>query len=126
MCRGFETTMQRGKSDDRSNVRHIASEGKSEKDAVSARDCVTVVFWGIIEYKLSNNKGRAAMKTLIVKGMHCLHCKAAVEDAVAGVAGVTDARVDLLRGVLDYEENGPVDVLELKSIIENAGFELEL
>ena len=65
------------------------------------------------------------MKTLVVKGMHCGHCKAAVEEAAAGIAGVADALADPARGVLSYREAGPVDVRALKKAIEVAGFEVE-
>ncbi|MDR2054318.1 MAG: heavy-metal-associated domain-containing protein [Desulfovibrio sp.] len=65
------------------------------------------------------------MKTFVVKGMRCGHCKAAVEDAAAGIAGVADASADPARGILSYEEAGPVDVHALKKAIEGAGFEVE-
>ncbi|MDR2743796.1 MAG: cation transporter [Desulfovibrio sp.] len=65
------------------------------------------------------------MKTLVVKGMRCGHCKAVVEDAAAGIAGVAKALADPEHGILSYEETGPVDVHALKKAIESAGFEVE-
>ena len=34
-------------------------------------------------------------KKMLIEGMKCMHCKANVEKALKGVAGVTDAEVDL-------------------------------
>ncbi|MDR1658816.1 MAG: cation transporter [Desulfovibrio sp.] len=65
------------------------------------------------------------MKTLVVKGMHCGHCKAAVEEAAGRIAGVANALADPARGILSYEEAAPVDERALKKAIEAAGFEVE-
>ncbi|MDO5484481.1 MAG: heavy metal-associated domain-containing protein [Desulfovibrionaceae bacterium] len=63
------------------------------------------------------------MQILKVNGMHCGHCKAAVEEAAAKVAGVSKAEVDLAAGELRYEESSPVDLTALKAAIENIGFD---
>ena len=34
-------------------------------------------------------------KKMLIEGMKCMHCRASVEKALKGVAGVTDAEVDL-------------------------------
>ena len=34
-------------------------------------------------------------KKMLIDGMKCMHCKASVEKALKGVAGVTEAEVDL-------------------------------
>ena len=34
-------------------------------------------------------------KKMLIDGMKCMHCKASVEKALKGVAGVTDAEADL-------------------------------
>ena len=34
-------------------------------------------------------------KKILIEGMKCMHCRASVEKALKGVAGVTDAEVDL-------------------------------
>ena len=65
------------------------------------------------------------MKTLKVNGMHCGHCKAAVEEAAAKVSGVANPLVSLDEKVLRYEENGPVDMEALKTAISNIGFDPE-
>ena len=63
------------------------------------------------------------MKTLKVNGMHCGHCKAAVEEAAAKVSGVNKPEVDLAARELRYEETGPVDLNALKSAIRDIGFD---
>ena len=65
------------------------------------------------------------MKTLKVNGMHCGHCKAAVEEAAAKVPGVANPLVSLDEKVLRYEEDGPVDMEALKTAISNIGFDPE-
>ncbi len=42
-------------------------------------------------------KGRENImeKKMLIEGMKCMHCKASVEKALKGVAGVTEAEVDL-------------------------------
>ncbi len=48
-----------------------------------------------------------ATTTLKVEGMSCGHCVMAVTNALKGVAGVQDARVDLQSGraVVQYDES---------------------
>ena len=65
------------------------------------------------------------MKTLKVNGMHCGHCKAAVEEAAAKVPGVANPLVSLDEKVLRYEEDGPVDMDALKTAISSIGFDPE-
>ncbi|MGE9984558.1 heavy-metal-associated domain-containing protein [Desulfovibrio sp. SGI.169] len=65
------------------------------------------------------------MKTLKVNGMHCGHCKAAVEEAASGVPGVSAPEVDLAAKELRYEESAPVDLDALKSAIRDIGFDPE-
>ncbi|WP_022656690.1 heavy-metal-associated domain-containing protein [uncultured Desulfovibrio sp.] len=65
------------------------------------------------------------MKTLKVNGMHCGHCKAAVEEAAAKVSGVSKPEVDLAAKELRYEECGPVELNALKSAIRDIGFDPE-
>ena len=65
------------------------------------------------------------MPTMKVAGMHCPHCKAAVEKAAAGVAGVVNPQADLEKGELTWEEESPVSLLALKNAIRFAGFNPE-
>ena len=63
------------------------------------------------------------METVLhVEGMMCTHCKAAVEKACKGVAGVTEAVVDLEAKTATV--TGDADVQKLKMAIVDAGFEV--
>ncbi len=63
------------------------------------------------------------MKTvLVVEGMMCTHCKAAVEKACKAVPGVTDAVVDLKAKTATV--TGDADVAALKKAIVDKGFEV--
>ncbi len=63
------------------------------------------------------------MDTIIqVEGMMCSHCKARVESVCKGVAGVTDAVVDLQ--AKNVTVSGNADVAELKKLITEAGYEV--
>ncbi|MDR1857394.1 MAG: cation transporter [Desulfovibrio sp.] len=62
------------------------------------------------------------MPTLRIDGMHCDHCKAAVEKAAATVPGVGRPVVDLGKGELRYEEDGTVDTKALAAAVNALGF----
>lgn len=55
-----------------------------------------------------------------VEGMHCAHCKAAVESHVSQVPGVTGAEVDLKKERVYVK--GSADEAHIKSAVEKAGF----
>lgn len=63
------------------------------------------------------------MKSLKVNGMHCGHCKAAVEEAAGRVPGVRNPLVNLEEKTLTYEESGPVDEQALRTAVSAAGFD---
>lgn len=63
------------------------------------------------------------MSTLHIDGMHCGHCKNAVEKAAAAVAGVLNPTVDLANKQLHFEESAPVDMDTLKKAVRDIGFE---
>ena len=65
------------------------------------------------------------MKSLKVNGMRCGHCKAAVEEAAAKIAGVANPQVSLEDKELRFEESGPVDMQALKTAISDIGFDPE-
>lgn len=65
------------------------------------------------------------MKILKVNGMHCGHCKAAVEEAAGKISGVSKPEVDLAAKELRYEESAPVDQEALKQAIRDIGFDPE-
>ena len=63
------------------------------------------------------------METVImVNGMMCPHCKARVESVCKGIAGVTDAVVDLQKKNVTVSGNASAD--ELKKAITEAGYEV--
>ena len=63
------------------------------------------------------------METVImVNGMMCPHCKARVEAVCKGVAGVTDAVVDLQKKNVTVTGNASAE--ELKRVITEAGYEV--
>ncbi|MDE6029913.1 MAG: cadmium-translocating P-type ATPase [Clostridiales bacterium] len=62
------------------------------------------------------------MKTVLkVEGMSCGHCSARVQKALAAVAGVTNAEVDLASGTATVE--GDFDVAAAVAAVENAGYD---
>lgn len=58
-----------------------------------------------------------------VEGMHCNHCKAAVEKAVGGIKGVTAAEVNL--GAKTVTVTGTADADAVRKAVEQAGFEFK-
>lgn len=58
-----------------------------------------------------------------VEGMHCNHCKAAVEKAVGGLKGVTAAEVNL--GAKTVTVSGTADAEAVRKAVEQAGFEFK-
>lgn len=68
-------------------------------------------------------KEEQKMETVInVEGMMCPHCKARVEQVCKGIAGVTDAVVDLQAKNVTVTGNASVDAL--KKAITDAGYEV--
>ncbi len=56
-----------------------------------------------------------------VEGMHCNHCKAAVETAVGNIKGVNSAQVDLAQKTVSVE--GDFNDDDVRKAVEKAGFE---
>jgi len=61
-------------------------------------------------------------KTIEVKGMSCGHCVQAVTQALSGVPGVVNVKVDLLAGTAAFDEAVPVPEAQVRAAIERAGF----
>lgn len=73
----------------------------------------------------TNQKGDNKMETkLNVKGMMCNHCVMHVKSALEGVAGVTEASVDLEKG--EATVKGEFDEKAAVAAVVNAGYECEL
>jgi len=67
----------------------------------------------------------SGVKTIRLKigGMHCVHCRDAIEDGLAGAAGVQSVRADYADGTADivYDE-AVVSLEEIAGHIEKAGY----
>ncbi len=75
----------------------------------------------------NNNKengGNEMNKTLIVEGMSCGHCKAAVEKALKAVDGVENAVVDLEKKSASVTLNKEVSDEALSKAVVDAGYEV--
>jgi len=62
-------------------------------------------------------------KIMIVEGMHCKHCQAAVEKALSAVEGVTEAKVDLEKKTATISMNTEVADDILMKAVADADFE---
>ncbi len=68
----------------------------------------------------------AGQVTFGVKGMSCKHCKMAVEKALKGADGVTDAEVNLqAANVTVTYDSATVGVDKLKEVVSEAGYQPE-
>ena len=71
-----------------------------------------------------DEKGMVTMKkTLVVEGMMCEHCKMHVEKALAGVAGVDSAQVDLEKKTATVSLTEDVADQVLMDAVKEAGYE---
>lgn len=62
------------------------------------------------------------MTTIKIEGMNCEHCVFAVEGALGRVDGVTAVKVDLSSGIVTFSEEKPVNMADVKQVIEEAGY----
>ena len=62
-------------------------------------------------------------KKMVIEGMMCAHCKAAVEKALNALEGVS-ATVDLEAKTAAIETAGAVDDGALKAAVVDAGYEV--
>ena len=62
-------------------------------------------------------------KKILIEGMKCMHCRASVEKALKGVAGVTDAEVDLETKTARIILERPVADAALMDAVRAKGFE---
>jgi len=82
----------------------------------------------VINKDLSNinniNGGKEMKKVLIVEGMSCGHCKAAVEKALKSVEGVENAVVDLSNKTADVTLTKEVSNETLSKAVTDAGYDV--
>lgn len=62
-------------------------------------------------------------KIIAINGMTCEHCKARVEKALNGIAGV-EAKVDLKQKTATVKLSNETEDSELRAVIEDAGYEV--
>ena len=62
--------------------------------------------------------------TLKVPGMKCMHCEAAVKDALNELSGVNSVAVNLDSKTVTIDYEG-LEVAALKEAIEDVGFDVE-
>lgn len=56
--------------------------------------------------------------------MTCGHCTAAVTKELSSLPGVRDVRVELATGTVTVSSDGPLPIDEVRTAIDEAGFEL--
>jgi copper chaperone len=61
---------------------------------------------------------------IIVKGMSCGHCVAAVTKALETLPGVSQVQVDLSSGLVTFANASPIPAEELARVIKAAGYEI--
>ena len=59
-----------------------------------------------------------------VGGMTCGHCVNSVSGELHKLAGVTDVAVDLATGDVTITSNAPIDPAQVRTAIDEAGYEL--
>jgi copper chaperone len=64
------------------------------------------------------------MAEIMVKGMSCGHCVAAMTKAMGSLAGVSHVAVDLGSGRVSYDCAAPIPREDLERVVKAAGFEL--
>ena len=63
--------------------------------------------------------------TISVPGIHCDHCKRSIEGALAPLAGVSSARVDIDSRTVTVEiDQARVDRAQLVAAIEDQGYDV--
>lgn len=66
------------------------------------------------------------METIIrVAGMGCDNCVRHVTEALEGLSGVKDVRVDLQTGQVTFDNPESVSADTIQSAIEDAGYQIE-
>ncbi len=61
---------------------------------------------------------------IIIEGMHCKHCAAAVTEALKNIKGVSGVEVDLANKKATVFSRNPLDNDALKAAVADAGFEV--
>lgn len=97
---------------------HPAEKVQTEKETAAAD-----AFQGVSENISESQKGRIMMKKVLnVDGMMCAHCQMRVEKALAGVDGVTQAKVDLEKKQAEVTLSKEVEDQVLMDAVKQAGY----
>ncbi len=64
------------------------------------------------------------MKTILIEGMQCNHCKMTVEKVLGAIEGVTNVEVSLENKNAVIEYNKEIDDSKIEEVIKEAGFEV--
>ena len=64
------------------------------------------------------------MKTIVINGMACNHCKMTVEKVLGAVEGIEKVEVNLEEKIAKVSLTKDVENDVLKSVVEEAGFEV--
>jgi copper chaperone len=62
--------------------------------------------------------------THTVSGMTCEHCVASVTEEISEITGVTDVVVDLPTGRVVVTADRPVDEVQIRAAVEEAGYQI--
>jgi copper chaperone len=65
------------------------------------------------------------MVSIKIKGMSCNHCVMRVTNALKGIEGIRDVKVDLQSGMATFDEEKPVDRKVIAERVRKAGYEVE-
>lgn len=76
------------------------------------------------KFNKKNSEERKMTKTLVIEGMHCEHCKKAVERALGAVGGVDTVEVSLDKKTAVCTLSADVSDEALKKAVEAADFEV--
>lgn len=72
--------------------------------------------------KNENKMEELEMKTIMIEGMQCNHCKMSVEKALNSIEGIEKVEVDLERKKAVVEASKEIENAKIKEVIEEAGF----
>ena len=60
--------------------------------------------------------------TFTVTGMSCGHCVASVTEEISELDGVRDVAVELSSGLVTVTSDDPVDPVDVRTAVEEAGY----
>jgi copper chaperone len=64
------------------------------------------------------------MEKIKIQGMSCQHCVMSVSKALSAVPGLTNVRVDLVKGEATFENPQNVSQQKIRKAVEDAGYKV--